>query len=264
MDIIAAHRHGLIEQLEGEVAALAGRPRDHGQRAVVLHHLYDHSRGALEWALAEARQELRIAAGLDQLRQRLKRWGWVTRRRSKAAEALALLADAVGSAARGRCAAVHRAYRLSGVSSLHGDAELALPVDILSSLDQCHSARRKRVAVPAEARQELARQCEELASAECEPEALAVAWAAILATGLGRPARKLLGDKALDRAAARDRKRGCQKVERELRADEMLPAAFRANPAQHFYSLQQMLAEKRRQQWREECDREPDAFELAA
>ena len=31
-----------------------------------------------------------------------------------------------------------------------------------------------------------------------------------------------------------------------------------------FYALQQMLRERQRQQWREACDREPDAFELAA
>ena len=264
MDIIAAHRHGLVEQLEEEVAALAGRPSDHGQRAVVLHHLYDHSRGALEWALAEARREIRIAAGLNQLRQRLKRWGWLTRRRSLATEALAQLADALGRASRQRCAAVHRAYRLSGISALRGEVELGLPSDLLPTLEQCHSARRKRQPASADLRQELARQCEELASTDCLQEELAAAWAAILATGLGRPARKLLGDMPLDRAAVRDRKRGWARVEREIRGDEMLPATFRANPAQHFYSLQQMLAEKRRQQWREECDREPDAFELAA
>jgi len=44
----------------------------------------------------------------------------------------------------------------------------------------------------------------------------------------------------------------------------MLPPAFKANPAQHFYALQQMLRERRRQLWREACDREPDAIELAA
>ena len=47
MDIIAAHRQGLIEQLDDEVAALAGRGRDHAQRAVVLHHLYDHGAAAM-------------------------------------------------------------------------------------------------------------------------------------------------------------------------------------------------------------------------
>jgi hypothetical protein len=49
----------------------------------------------------------------------------------------------------------------------------------------------------------------------------------------------------------------------ELRADPVA-GFFRANPAQHFYALQHALAERRRRQWREACDREPDAFELAA
>ena len=80
MDIIAAHQQGLTEQLEEEVAALAGRARDHGQRAMVLHHLYDHSRGAHAWALAEARRALRIAEGLEALAKRLGRWGWLLAR----------------------------------------------------------------------------------------------------------------------------------------------------------------------------------------
>jgi hypothetical protein len=46
--------------------------------------------------------------------------------------------------------------------------------------------------------------------------------------------------------------------------DPALPVSFRANPAQHFYALQHMLRERRRQRMREACDREPDAFELAA
>jgi len=54
MDILSAHRDGLIEQLEDEVTALAGRGSEHAQRSVVLHHLFDHSRGQYIWALAEA------------------------------------------------------------------------------------------------------------------------------------------------------------------------------------------------------------------
>jgi hypothetical protein len=264
MDIIAAHRQGLIEQLEEEVAALAGRPRDHVQRAVVLHHLYDHSRGALEWALIEARRELRIASGLNKLRQRLKRWGWLTRRRAMAAEALVQLADAIGHLSRSRCVAVHSAYRLSGVSTLHDEAEQILPQALLASLAHCHACRRAREAVAADAKQQLGGQCEELAARACADSQLEAAWAAIMAAGLGRAAQRLIGEKALDRAAARDRKHGMDRVERELRADVQLPAAFRANPAQHFYRMQLLMAEKRRQQWREACDQEPDAFELAA
>ena len=82
MDIIAAHRQGLIEQLDDEVAALAGRGRDHAQRAVVLHHLY--ARGGHVWALAEARRERAVASGMAALRRRLERRvdpGEVARRR---------------------------------------------------------------------------------------------------------------------------------------------------------------------------------------
>ena len=83
-------------------------------------------------------------------------------------------------------------------------------------------------------------------------------------TGIARAANKALGDKALAHLAAQDARRGWARVEQELRNDPALPAAFRANPAQHFYALHRDLAERRRQQWREACDREPDAFELAA
>jgi hypothetical protein len=83
-------------------------------------------------------------------------------------------------------------------------------------------------------------------------------------TILRRAARRLVGDHAIARAAALDERRGNIWVEQQLRDDPALPASFRANPAQHFYALQHMLRERRRQQWREDCDREPDAFELAA
>ena len=264
MDIIAAHRHGLIEQLEEEVAALAGRPRDFEQRAVVLHHIYDHSRGALEWALIEARRELKIAAGLEQLRHRLKRWGWLIRRRARAAEALQELADAIGQSSKRRCVAIHSAYRLSGVSTVRDEAEQMVPDGLLAAIEHCHSSRRAREPISSDVRQDLLIQCEELASGASTDDRLDLAWTEIMATGLGRQAHRLIGEKALGRTAARDRKRGMDRVEQELRRDERLPASFRANPAQHFYKLQLLLAEKRRQQWREECDREPGAFELAA
>src|SRR5690349_18224009 len=111
MDIIGAHQQGLIEKLAEEAAALAGRPKDFGQRAVVLHHLYDHSRGGHHWALAEARRELRIAAALEQLRRRLSRWGWLASRRERAKLALAGLANALGEQSRARCEAGYSAYR---------------------------------------------------------------------------------------------------------------------------------------------------------
>lgn len=262
MNIIAAHQQGLIEQLEEEVAALAGRPRDHAQRAMVLHHLYDHSRGAHEWALAEARRELRIAGSLASLRQRIDRWGWMISGRESAEAALAALATALGEASRVRCAAAYSAYRLSATGALRSEAEQRVPSELLTLLDRCHAARRSNDGFAH--RFELAEQSERHAASAVDVEALASAWAAVNRTAIGKAATKLLGEKSLARLALGDARRGWAKVERELRDDPALPAAFRANPAQHFYALHRDLCERRRQQWREACDREPDAFELAA
>lgn len=264
MDIIAAHQHGLIEQLEDEAAALAGRGRDHGQRAVVLHHLYDHARGGHDWALWEARQNLRIASGLDLLGKRIERWGWITGGRDKARVALNLLADALGEAARVRAEAAYRAYRLSATPALRGEAEEKILPALLALLDQCHSARRSGEDLSAEAQRSLADESERFAAAAVDALAVEAAWVAIDATAMRRTARRMLGVKALVRQIARDKRRGRARIEQQLRNDLALPAAFRANPAQHFYALQHMLRERRRKQWREDCDREPGAFELAA
>ncbi|MDP9421656.1 MAG: hypothetical protein M3Q19_02270 [Pseudomonadota bacterium] len=264
MDIIAAHQQGLIEQLEKEVAAISGRPRDHVQRAMVLHHLFDHSRGAHQWALAEARREISIAHGIEALAKRVDRWGWLFTRREEAERALTLLAEALGEASRSRCAAAYLAYRLSATPALHSEAEQRLPPALLRALDGCHAARRSREAVSDETISSLVEESELHALAAADQGSLNAAWSAIGATWLGRAANPLLGTKALARGEARDRKMGLQKVEHLFRNDARLPASFRANPAQHFYALQHALAERRRQQWREACDRELDAFELAA
>jgi hypothetical protein len=264
MDIIAAHQQGLIEQLDEEVIALAGRARDHGQRAVVLHHLYDHSRGSHGWALAEARRAVRIAAGLASLRRKLGHWAWRAASRDQAIAALDLLSVALGEAAQVRTASAYRAYRLSATKALRLEAERSLSPNLLASLDQCHAARRSGDAISDEVRVMLAEESERLAEAAMDRTALDAAWAIIDVCRLRRPARALLGDLALARAALRDKRQGWARVERQLRNDPALPAAFRANPAQHFYALQHMLQERRKQQWREACDREPGAFELAA
>lgn len=264
MDILSAHRDGLIEQLDDEVAALAGRGRDHAQRAVVLHHLHDHSRGNHSWALAEARRTLRISEGLAGLRRRLDRWGWLRGRRDEARAALDRLAETMGEADRNRTAAAYRAYRISSSRALREEAEASLDPELLDLLEQCHAARRSGEVMPIDARQALAGASEKLAAAAVDRQALERAWAAIEATGLRRAARRRLSDNSLDKQAARDLRRGAIRVERELRADAALPTSFKANPAQHFYALQQSLRERRRQQWREACDREPGAFELAA
>ena len=261
MDLISAHRQGLIEQLDEEVAALAGRPCDHRQRAIVLHHLYDHSRGNHLWALAEAWRSLRIGAGLEALGRSVDRWGWIGARRQAAGKALKQMAEELGEAQRRRTIAAYRVYRMTGIAALRDEPEANSARDLLM---QGHAARRAGSSLMPEARQALADEVEAIAAAAVAQAELAVAWGAIDATALRRAAHRLIGDKALARLAAMNRRRGAESAERALRSEPSLPASFRANPAQHFYALQQQLRERRRQQWREACDREPDAFELAA
>ena len=264
MDIITAHRQGLIEKLDEEAAALAGRPKDFAQRAVVLHHLYDHSGGNHDWALVEARDQLRTAAAIQRLHKRLARWGWLVVRRERAQAALDTLAEALGRASQARCLSAYVAYRLSGIRSLQAETSDLIAPDLLDFLTHCHSSRRSRQLVAADQRHGLFDLSEILAVGSTDAAELDLAWNEIATTGVKRAARRLLGPKAVARAAARDRKWGSQRIERELRDSPQMPATFRANPAQHFYALQNVLAERRRQRWREACDQEPDAFELAA
>ena len=262
MDIIAAHQQGLIEQLDYEVAALAGRRQDHGQRAVVLHHLYDHARGEHLWALAEARREARTAGGLAALERRLGRWVWRAAARVEARAALDALAEALGTAARDRAASAYRAYRLSATQALRREAEHRMPAALLDALDRCHDARRGGPAMTDAQRRALVAASE--AGAAVDPGGLAEAWAAIDATRLGPAARRRIGPRALARADRAAERRGGAWAEARLRRDNALPATFRANPAQHFYALLHALAERRRTQWRADADREPDAVALAA
>jgi hypothetical protein len=264
MDIIAAHQQGLIEQLDDEVLALAGRVTDHAQRAMVLHHLYDHSRGNHVWALAEARQSLRIASGIARLERRIARWGWTVLKRDQAVFALEQMADALGEAAKARMMAAYRAYRLSATKALRGEAETNLPEALLGALDQCHHHRREGENLPADVSLVLTEESERLADAAADHDALAEAWAMVEATGLKRAAKRLLGQKALARCRGQDERKGWARIDGELRRDAALPAAFRANPAQHFYAMHRALAERRRQQWRELCDLDEDAVALAA
>ncbi|MCL6697215.1 hypothetical protein LZ496_00215 [Sphingomonas sp. NSE70-1] len=264
MDIIAAHQQGLIEKLAEEASALAGRPKDFGQRAVVLHHLYDHSRGAHHWALAEARRNLAIAEGLVRLRRRVARWGWLAARRERARLALEGLADALGEQSRERCAAAYTAYRSTGARSLREEAERNLPGALLDALTTCHAARRSGAVMASDDVGDLFDASQAFVAGGTASEAVEAAWLALDATGLRRAAHRLLGARAMSRALDRDRRRGWPKIEAALRRDPVLPASFRANPAQHFYALQNVVAERRRQQWREECDRDEDSFELAA
>ena len=109
---------------------------------MVLHHLYDHSGGGHDWALAEARREMRIFSGFAALRRRLGHWGWRQANRDQAREALGYWRRRWARPAGRATAAAYRAYRLSTTKALRTEAERSLPPALLAALDQCHAARR--------------------------------------------------------------------------------------------------------------------------
>jgi len=118
MDIIDAHRQGLMEKLDVECVDLAGRPREFGQRAIMLHHLYDHSLGGHVWALIEAGRQMAFDRALQSLEGKVDRW-W--RRRpacDQAREALHALGIALGEETARRAAKAYRAYRVAGTPAL--------------------------------------------------------------------------------------------------------------------------------------------------
>ena len=191
---------GLIEQLDEEVAALAGRGRDHGQRAMVLHHLYDHSRGGHVWALAEARRALRTAAGLAALRRRIDRWGWIGRQPRSGAGGARAICRGHGRGGRARAAAAYRAYRLSATPALRDDAEAELAAR--------PAGRSSTIATPPDGpgracRRKLGSHWPMKASVWPRPRLMARqlgrAWAAIDATGLRRAAGDCLATRRLPR-----------------------------------------------------------------
>lgn len=264
MDLIASHRHGLIDQLDAETAALAGRPGDHLQRAIVLHHLYDHSRGSHGWALVAAADALRIARGLERLEARLGGWTWREGRRAEAKAALDRLRSVLGEAEQARCAAAYRAYRMTATPALAGEGAELVGEPLASSLGAMHAARRAGEKVDAATRRELAMLSEQAAGSAVKPEALSSALAGIAVTAIGKAAARLVSPS--DRLAAFDRaeRKGWTRLETEIVGAAELPARFRANPAQHFYAMLRDLEERRRKDWREALDMDPCAVELAA
>lgn len=258
MDLIASHQHGLIERLDEEARALAGRPQDFGQRAIVLHHLYDHSGGVHGWALLEARRQLDTATALGALRKRVGKYWLRRRRRDEAAEALQGLATALGEAAQERCKSAYRAYRMTATSALEEEASMALPPDLALLLGECHARRRAGMLLTAPTRQQLYAQSEEA----CAGSSLEQAWTTMAATLMGKIARKRLRDDVQATDYARAEKKGWGRLEKSVRYDPALPSAFRINPAQHFYALQNGVAAKKLKLWRDAADADGDTVEV--
>ena len=167
---------------------------------------------------------------------------------------------------RARCVAAYRAYRLSATRSLRDEAERSLPAELLDALSilPCRPAFR-RGHVRRRAWHPVRRERERSSRKSSTADAVEAAWMAIDATGLRRAAHRLLGDQSPGSAAARDRRRGWPKIERQLRAgSRRCRQASAPTPRSISMRCSMCWRERRRQQWREACDREPDAFELAA
>lgn len=271
MDIIASQRQWALEELLAEAEALAGRTGDFEQRAMVYHHLYEHSLGNHGFPLLAAHGAL---WGADYFRrgQRLGRWlQWRFRgaRRAEAMAALERFAETLRDINRRVCAETYLAYRLSGSAMLREEAERRIAPRLLLALDGIHTARREGRAAGRDERRELF-----AAFFEWEQEAIVTphlteAFAAFDWPELNWLARKSVirfsylgrrplrfrdfssreerlarGMAAFDRAE----RLGWSKVARDLADYGALPAGFLANPARHFYALQRKLAEKRRRQ----------------
>ena len=230
MDLISAHRHGLGDQLREEAEGLTGRPQDDVQRAIVAHHLFDHSAGRHAYALFAAEAALGFEEALDALRTAAKRARWRIGR-NRSVELLERV-EAFGAALAGidaeRCAAMWIAYRAAQHDATHAmvPAELAaLHGGDARAIFAAHQAWF-------EGRWGLA----------LEAAIVALDWplraapVTALLEGLRIPATRL--DKA--------ERRGLRKAEAVLVADKRLPARFAANPAHHYYALQRAMAARRR------------------
>ncbi|QNN65576.1 hypothetical protein H9L12_03065 [Sphingomonas rhizophila] len=243
MDIIASYQHGRIEQLAEEARGLAGRECDHVQRAIVYHHLYQHSGDRHAYALIAAQAALRLEDALANVEAAAERSWWrIGRARAAAlAERARDFAAALRTIDRDRCEAMQLAYRLAHTHGLSTLAEDQLPEE----LRQAFASDDRRALF-------LAHQ-----------QWVENRWGLALEAAIHRlewPLRKGAVERAI--AALRPgvamfsavERRGFTVFERKLFTDDALPRAFAGNPGQHYYRLQRDLADKRRRARAEACD----------
>ena len=245
MNIIESHRLGLIEQLESEAVALAGRARDGAQRAVVYHHVADLLGLAHGYALLSAHGALAIDPAVARIEQTARRAIWRLKREQRAA--LAQRIAAFGVTLRlldaERCAGLLMAYRLVATPTLAVEAEARLSSDMVTALGAAQSVRGQ---ADADARRALfeahQRWAEDLIGERIDQAVAALDWP--------------LAGRALDDAVEalripsssyeRADRRGLKRSEAWLRRSKQLPELFATNPAQAFFQLQRQTAERRR------------------
>ena len=232
MDIIASHQHGLAEQLAHEAAGLAGRDRDAVQRAIVGHHLYQHSNGRHTFALIAAAASLALDRRLVRLAKAAraaKRW---PRRDATLAGRVEEFAVEARRIDRERCEALLLAYRLATTPGLRG-ANVGGDVALAEAYGAGHGRDDYLTHL---------RWAERRWGARIEAAIDGLDWI--------KPPRDLtkaitalrLPIEQHDRAA----RKGWAQAERALTADKALPRGFAKNPGQHYYAIQRELADKRR------------------
>ena len=287
MDVIAAHQQGLIEQLRLDAEALAGRPGDFAQRAATYHHLFQHSGGNHSFPLLAAHGAL-WGAGYFRTGMRVGKLLSYRFRRGQRGDRLAALdrfTDALREINRKVCVETYFVYRLSASRALRGEAEARIEPVLLDALDQIHAHRRAGTVAPMADRRALFDAFFEWEQRAVVTPHIDQAFADFDWPELARIARRpairfvYLGWRPLrfaDFASAEERlaqgrraferaeRHGWAKVERSLAAYGEMPRSFIANPAQHFYALLHGLQEKRRNRWREACDRDSLGVALAA
>lgn len=248
MDIIASHQHGLAEQFAHEAAGLAGRPGDAVQRAIVGHHLYQHSGGRHTFALIAAEAALALDRRLARLARAAMRW---PRRDAALAARVATFASEARAVDRERCEAMLLAYRLATTPGLRGAG-----IGSEAGLDGAFTEGAPRDDYLLHSRWAEARWGERIEAA------IDVLDWATPPRDLGRAITALrLPVELFDRAE----RKGWGRTERAVTTDRALPRGFASNPGQHYYAIQRGLAERRRKLTGEWLDLAPDeAVAIAA
>jgi hypothetical protein len=230
MDLISAHRDGLAAQLAAEAHGLAGRGGDHVQRAIVYHHLFDHSGGRHAYALLAAEGALAIEAALEAMRGAAKHALWRLRgpRRAAMIARIERFGEALAAIDAARCEAMWVAYRAA-----QHEATAALVPPALGGLREGDGETLFK-AHQAWAEERWGLEIEVALDGLAWPLAPAPVAAAVRALRI-----------PVDRFA-KARRQGLRKVEAGILADKRLPPKFAANPAHHYYILQRHMAERRR------------------
>ncbi len=256
MDIIASHQWGLIEQLQEEASALAGRRQDAVQRAIAYHHLYQHSDGANGHALLAAAGALKLDETIGRMARQARWRGWRLGGEARAAllGRVAEFGETLRALDARRCESLVLAYRLAVTPGLGGEARRRLAPGLLAGFTGGRSGAARRTLF-------LAQQAlvEDGIGVELEQAIVTLGWplapraVAKAITTLRVPLS------AFDRAEAR----GWGRVEAGFSASAALPPRYAANPGRHYYALQRALLDKQRKAHVALCELE-DTVRLAA